>query len=161
MIWASWTFWAVIASRRDEARRRKPAKTWGGGEGGREGEGGIGSTPWVAESDPPSQQRLTSECVRCVGWRAGWMGRGGEGVGGNWRGVALTHQATVYKNKTCGQGNGTVFFIHLLPLPKGLRKQQKKWHMFHLWRRSPSLCFFSSLSLTHSLVYSSKFPSLH
>ncbi len=50
------------------------------------------------------------------------MGRGGEGVGGNWRGVALTHQATVYKNKTCGQGNGTVFFIHLLPLPKGLRK---------------------------------------
>lgn len=39
----------------------------------------------------PPEQRLTSECVRCVGWRAGWMGRGGEGVGGNWRGVALTH----------------------------------------------------------------------
>lgn len=37
------------------------------------------------------------------------MGRGGEGVGCNWRGVALTHQATVHKNKTGGQGNGTVF----------------------------------------------------
>lgn len=39
------------------------------------------------------------------------MGRGGEGVGCNWRGVALTHQATVYKNKTSGQGNGTVFLF--------------------------------------------------
>lgn len=39
------------------------------------------------------------------------MGRGGEGVGCNWRGVALTHQATVYKNKTGGQGNGTVFLF--------------------------------------------------
>lgn len=38
------------------------------------------------------------------------MGRGGERVGGNWRGVTLTHQATVYKNKKrCGQGNGIVF----------------------------------------------------
>lgn len=52
------------------------------------------------------------------------MGRGGDGVGGNWRGVALTHQATACKNKTCGPGNGTVFlfYIHPLPIPKGLRK---------------------------------------
>lgn len=42
------------------------------------------------------------------------MGRGGEGVGCNWRGVALTHQATVYENKTGGQGNGTEFLFSLL-----------------------------------------------
>lgn len=41
------------------------------------------------------------------------MGRGGEGVGGNWRGVALTHQATLYKNKTSGHGNGTVLFLYI------------------------------------------------
>lgn len=49
------------------------------------------------------------------------MGRGGDGVGGNWRGVALTHQATAYKNKTRGQKNGTFFLIRLL-LPKELWK---------------------------------------
>lgn len=77
------------------------------------------------------------------------MGRGGEGVGGNWRGVALTHQATVYKNKTSGQGNGTVFFIHLLLLLKGLRKQQQK------------MTYVSSLTSTSltSVSHSSEFPS--
>lgn len=73
------------------------------------------------------------------------MGRGGEGVGGNWRGVALTHQATVCKNKTSGQGNGTVFFIHLLPLPKGLRKQQQKM----TYVSSLTSISLSLLSLTH------------
>lgn len=67
--------------------------------------------------------------------KGGMDGRGGEEVGGNWRGVALTHQATVFENKNCGQGNGTVFSIRLLPLPKKLRKKKKKKkkrHVFHL-----------------------------
>lgn len=158
----------MTASWRVEERRRKPAKTWGSGEGGRElGRGGGGNRKHSVGDrirppllqPPPPQQQLTSECVSCVGWRAGWMGRGGDGVGGNWRGVALTHQATVYKNKTCRQENGTVFFLHLLPLPKGLWKTQKKWHMFNLWRGSLSLylafcslTYLSFLPVSHSLI---------
>lgn len=75
------------------------------------------------------------------------MGRGGEGVGGNWRGVALTHQATVCKNKTCGQGNGTVFFIHFCLYQKDCGNDKN------------DICFISDVNLPHfASCYSAEFP---
>ena len=107
---------------REEGEGRKWDGGGGWGGGGCEGEGRGG----VKQRKPPSllpHQQFTSECARRVGRRAGWMERGGEGVGGNWRGVALTHQATENQNKTCGQGNGTGF---LIPLSLYLRRGGKQ-----------------------------------
>lgn len=76
------------------------------------------------------------------------MGRGSEGVGCNWRGVALTHQATVYKNKTGGQGNGTVFlfffFKYIFALFQKDCGNKKDTCFFFLSDVSPE-----RLSLTH------------
>lgn len=74
------------------------------------------------------------------------MGRGGDGVGGNWRGVALTHQATAYKNKTCGQGNGTVFFLFFFlntSSPYTKRTAEITKH---------DICFISGINLPHSVM---------
>lgn len=76
------------------------------------------------------------------------MGRGGEGVGCNWRGVALTHQATVYKNKTGGQGNGTEFLFFPSSLNTSLHCSKKDCG------NKIDTCFLSDvspkrLSLTH------------
>lgn len=61
------------------------------------GLGGIGSAPWVAaESDqttppPPPPLRSSADVRVCSvrGPQGGLDGRGGEGVGGDWRGVSV------------------------------------------------------------------------
>lgn len=85
------------------------------------------------------------------------MGRGGERVGGNWRGVALTHQATVYKNKNLWAGKWHSLFYTSSPSTKRTAETKKN-----------DICFISGTDLTHfvvflslslSLAHSSKFPS--
>lgn len=76
------------------------------------------------------------------------MGRGGEGVGSNWRGVALTHQATVYKNKTGGQGNGTVFLFFSLNTSSHSSKRTAETKKTHV----SSLTSAPSAYLSHILA---------
>lgn len=79
---------------------------------------------------PPTLLSLSAATDVRVCWvrglKGGMDGRGGEGVGGNWRGVALTHQATVYKNKKLWAGEMAQSFLYIFSLyQKDCENKQK------------------------------------
>lgn len=105
---------------------------------------------------PPPPPLLSSYWRQSV--LGAWAeGRDGWGVGATeWEVIGgalhwLTKRQCT-KIKTCGQGNGTVFFIHLLPLPKGLRKQQQQ--------QKNDICFISGTDLLHFVMFFSRSRSL-
>lgn len=121
----------------EEKEASKDMRGWGGMEGG-----GVGSTLWVAESDPPL---LSSDWRQSV--LGAWAeGRDGWGVGAKeWEviGGAL-HWLTkrqCSKIKPVGREMAQSFLYIFSLHQKDCGNNNRKWHMLHLWRQSPSLHF--------------------